>query len=347
MHKLINPNYHEILNVYTKERPAFLLPFLESKTMQRLSDISQACGTDYCKFYNYKFKQSRLDHSLGVALIIWHFTKDQTQTLAGLFHDVSHSVFSHVGDYLMGDTENQESSEQHTTKLLSEDEVIMRELEKLGIALEDVDDYTKYTIADNPGPKLSADRLEYTLSIAITLSTKSIEEITEMYNDLRVLTNEKGEEEIGFGTKDIAEKFAILSIANDEGCYSCYDSVVAQNFLSEILRYMLVHKIISPMQLYTRTESELIDKINQSNDAKLLDMWNYFTQMSQYKIYRYKPTTDQYFVSSKVKRRFIDPLVWLPNGNKRVSELSEIFVDMRDYHLKRREERIRINYKLA
>ncbi|HCY20769.1 TPA: hypothetical protein DIC40_02760 [Patescibacteria group bacterium] len=64
MHKLINPNYHEILNVYTKERPAFLLPFLESKTMQRLSDISQACGTDYCKFYNYKFKQSRLDHSL-------------------------------------------------------------------------------------------------------------------------------------------------------------------------------------------------------------------------------------------------------------------------------------------
>jgi len=40
--------------------------------------------------------------------------------------------------------------------------------------------------------------LEYTLSTAINLSTKSIEEIAEMYNDLRVFTNEKGEEEIGF-----------------------------------------------------------------------------------------------------------------------------------------------------
>ena len=37
------------------------------------------CGTDYSKIYNYKSFNSTLNHSVGVALIIWNFTKDKKQ----------------------------------------------------------------------------------------------------------------------------------------------------------------------------------------------------------------------------------------------------------------------------
>jgi len=72
------------------------------------------------------------------------------QTLAGLLHDISHTVFSHVGDFLLGDAVKQESSEKHTEYLLANDPVITSELSKLNISLSDVQDYTMYTIADNP-----------------------------------------------------------------------------------------------------------------------------------------------------------------------------------------------------
>ena len=66
MHKLINKEYKEILNVYSNDLPIFLLPFFEAKSIIRLSDISQHCWTEYCKFYNYKFNISRLEHSGNV-----------------------------------------------------------------------------------------------------------------------------------------------------------------------------------------------------------------------------------------------------------------------------------------
>jgi uncharacterized protein len=346
MHKLINPLYFPILDIYANDIPDFLFPFLDAKVIQRLSDISQACWLDYCKFYDYSFRQSRLDHSFWVALVIWNFTKDKKQTLAGLFHDVSHSVFSHVWDFLLWDPENQESSERYTTKLLSEDPVIIRELEKLWINLWEVDDYTKYTIADNPWPQLSADRLEYTLSTAMNAKTKRLQEIKNIYDNIKISSNEKNEDELVFEDTNKAEEFWNLSLSNDESYFSSYDAVVGQSFLSEILRYMLENKLISNMDMYKRTESILIEKIYNSQDQKLLDMREYFSNLSQYKIYRQKPQINNYFVSSKTKRRFIDPLTKTSFWLKRLSDLSQKFKENIDYHINRKEEWIAIDYNI-
>ncbi|MEF2782184.1 hypothetical protein WKT02_12575 [Erysipelotrichaceae bacterium HCN-30851] len=37
-------------------------------------------------------------------------------------------------------------------------------LKRDGISFEEISDYKRYPIADNPRPQLSADRLEYTLA---------------------------------------------------------------------------------------------------------------------------------------------------------------------------------------
>ena len=80
--------YHNIL-CPQKDYPAFIDKYIALPIMQRLSGIGLLCGSDWTKLFCNRFYYSRLDHSKGVALIIWHFTHDKAQTLAGLFHDVS------------------------------------------------------------------------------------------------------------------------------------------------------------------------------------------------------------------------------------------------------------------
>lgn len=344
MHHLVTPWYLPFLKLYSKQEPDFLLPFFESSALQRLAFVGQTCGTEYCKYYKYRLVHSRLDHSLGVASIIWHFTQDPKQTLAGLFHDISHTVFSHAGDFFLGDAKNHESSEQYTQELIEQDEIIRKELKNLNIPLEEVNDYTRYPIADNPGPQLSADRLEYTLTNLYALRGVNLEEIKKIYDDLTILKNEKQEPEIWFQNFEQAKLLGEYSIKNCEGCYSSYESVSAMAFLGELFKKAITKKLVTHKDLYYLTEPEFIKLLEK--DPELTAMRNFYKNLESYKISRYYPKTNKYFVSSLSKRRYIDPLIATREGNQRLSTLSPEFCEKRDYHLKRKEERIILDYIL-
>ena len=154
----------QYFHILSDEIPDFLLDYINTPEMQRLAGISRSCGTIYSKMYSHSIWYSTLDHSVGVALIIWNFTKNQKQTLAGLFHDISTPVFQHTIDFMNGDYEKQESTEELTTKVITESTEIMRLLKRDGIKVEEIDNYHMYPIADNDAPGLASDRLEYTFS---------------------------------------------------------------------------------------------------------------------------------------------------------------------------------------
>lgn len=342
---LLHPEYRPFVEIYAKEIPAFFEPFFESPALLRLKGVGQNCGTEFSKMYSYRAAYSRLDHSLGVALIVWNFSKDPKAALAGLFHDISHTAFSHVGDFLLGDAENQESAELHTRSILENDSVIPVELAKLGLTVADVEDYSRFPIADNPGPKLSADRLEYTLSSARSLNFKTLDEIRSLYGSLIPVSAE--DEAVAFDDAEKAEEFALLSVQNDAGCFSSYESVSAMSFLAAILKRLSEIGGIAPMELYELQDADFIDRIKKSDDGKLQKMWAFFENMETYKILRYPRETDGFAVSTKCKRRFIDPLVSLAGKGHpmRVSEYSEKFREARDYHLSRKEEWIVLKYR--
>lgn len=167
-----NSNYFENLNemikqyfsILSEEIPDFLYDYVNTTEMQKQNGISVTCGTIYSKLFGERIWYSSLDHSVGVALIIWHFTKNKKQTLAGLFHDISTPAFKHCIDFMNGDYKKQESTEDSTVQTISNSKEIMALLIRDNIKLEEVSDYHIYPIADNDTPQLSADRLEYTLS---------------------------------------------------------------------------------------------------------------------------------------------------------------------------------------
>lgn len=205
-------SFSYIVNDYFKilsdEFPEFLYDYINTSEMQRINGTSIVCGTDWSKLYNNKFYYTNLQHSIGVALIIWHFTKDKKQTLAGLFHDIATPAFKHCIDFMNGDYKNQESTEELTEDIIRNSKEIVSLLKRDNISIDEVRDYHIYPIADNDTPKLSADRLEYTFMNGIFFEEVwNLETIKKIYDNIEILINEEGIEELGFKSIEIAEKF--------------------------------------------------------------------------------------------------------------------------------------------
>lgn len=294
-----------VLKIYHKEIPSFLLPFLKSKELERIDQVGMHCGMEYTSFPFYKdFKKySRYEHSLGVALIVYHFTKNKKMTLSGLFHDIATPSFAHVIDFLKGDHDKQEATEEKTSLFIQRDQVIQDELVKLSLTTKDVDNYHLYPIADNDSPRLSADRLEYTLHNFYNYHFASLEEIKELYDDLTITFNEEGVEELAFKHIQLAKKFSLLTLKNSH-VYVTDEDRYGMEYLARMLKKEISKGVIKEEDLYT-TEKEVINKLLANSESK--SSWFDFTSLD--KITREdKPSSALSFKISS-KKRFIDPLV--------------------------------------
>ena len=323
----------EYYKILCPEFPNFLKKYIELPIMQRLSGIGLLCGTDWTSLYKNRFFYSRLDHSVGVALIIWNFTKDKTQTIAGLLHDVSTTVFSHVSDFRKGDALTQTSTEEPTTKMILSDSALCKLLESDGIEPKDVVDYHIYPIADNEIPSLSADRLEYMYPSGLALDGSwTFEEIAKTYNDLIILKNEENKEELGFKTIEMAELYCkkfcmighILQLNENKLCLQ---------LLSQIMSKAVELDVLQEKDFMTLSESKIIEKIEyfiskktlSLEEQKFATMYNTFRKMTKVEHTSQKLPEDEYFcVSLKVKQRYINPLVKVGANSQQAKRLSEV-----------------------
>lgn len=306
-----------LIDIYSKDFPDFIKELINTPEFKRLSNVGMNCGCEYTSFpiFSKGKNYTRYEHSIGVGLIIWHFTKDIKQSIAGLLHDISSPVFAHVIDFLNGDHETQESTEEKTEEIIANSMEIQEILKKYSLSTKDVYDYHMYPIADNDSPLLSADRLEYTLGNAFYYGFKSMEEIRDMYEDLVVSINEFGQSEISFSTLDKAIEFTCVSIENSI-VYSSNVDRFAMQYLADLLKLAVNKRVISMKDLYT-VENQVISKLKK--DEELKSMWKYFTKLSQIFTSKEKPEYG-YWVNIPAKKRYINPQV-VSQG--RVSNLSK------------------------
>ncbi len=310
----------EYLKILSNEIPEFLNDYINTPQMQKLSEISVSCGTYYTKLFDKMVWYSSLEHSIAVSLIVWNFTKDKKQTIAGLFHDIATPVFKHSIDFMNGDYKKQESTESLTTQIISESKEIMSLLKRDGIKIEEVDNYHIYPIADNDTPMLSADRLEYTLSngLGACKNIWNLEEVKEIYENIEIQKNEQGIEELGFKNIKIAEKF-VKGMRRLSNSYIDNKPKFSMQFLADIMKIMSSQNLITKKDLYELSEKEVIEKIEKCDYAdisKKFDIWKNAHEIKESD----KEVKDKYCVSIDAKIRYINPLV---NG-RRISEISEV-----------------------
>lgn len=303
--KILEPDFPEWLNEY-----------IDTKELLSQQYISVTCGTIYSDLFESDFFFSSLDHSIAVALIIWHFTHDKKQTLSGLFHDIATPVFKHCVDFLNGDYMTQESTEDLTTEMIKNSKEIMTLLKRDKINIEEVDNYHLYPIADNDTPKLSADRLEYSLSNALfTYRLLDFESIKEIYDDIEIQSNEENEIELGFRTKKIARNFVKVT-SRLSVIYREDRTRYSMQLLADILKRLNNENKISKEDLYKLKESDVISIIENSKYNNIFNIWK---NAKKVKISKKEPK-DVYYVHHGAKVRYIDPLF---NG-KRISKCCKI-----------------------
>ena len=256
----------QLWDIYHTRPPAFLLRLAQTPEMARLAGVGMNCGCEYTGFARFRDlgPYSRLDHSVGVALILWHFTADPVQTIAGLFHDIATPVFAHVVDFLKGDYMTQEATEAGTRERIERSAEIRSLLRELDIEPELVADYHRFPVADNDTPRLSADRLEYTMGNLVNFSLASRGDVRGMYEDLVVGENEIGQPELMFQTPETALAFARGALLCSR-IYVSDEDRYAMQILSELLRDAITAGILSPADLDT-TEPEVIRTLQADPD---------------------------------------------------------------------------------
>ena len=311
--------------------------------LTRLKDIGLLCGTDFTPLFASNFYYSRFDHSVGVALIIWNFTHNKAQTLAGLFHDVSTPAFSHVSDFRKGDALTQTATEEDNTSIIYSDPKLKNLLEQDGVTLKEVENYHLYPVADNEIPGLSADRLEYMFPSGAALagtgcltSTWNLSEIRDLYNDIVLCKNENGQCELGFATQEAAAQYTVRF--NDIGhLLQTHEDKMVMQLLAHTMELAVNCGVISEDDFYKMSEKQIMDRLKNfsktkkslnSPEGELARHFTAYTTMTKVE-HTDSPLENCFCENVKVKQRYITPLAVTGeqiNGlyqAKRITELNE------------------------
>lgn len=317
----LHPEIQAYFKILAPEFPKWLLEYIHTPAMKRLAGISMNCGTDYSKLFNINYFYSTLDHSIGVALIIWHFTHDKKQTLAGLFHDIATPAFKHCIDFMNDDALKQESTEAMTSDIIKNSSEIMTLLNRDQIKLSEVDNYHLYPIADNDTPRLSADRFEYTFSSGLAfLRIWDLNMIEQIYNNIIIIKNEENQDELAFMDWKLSEHYIQSSVELWKTWISDEDRTVMQ-FIADIVKSMINSQYLTIDDLYSLSEIEIIDRILNCPDQYLKESFRNFLHTTSI-IKSNQPIQDKYCISVVAKKRYITPLCIYHAQTLRIDKIS-------------------------
>ncbi|MCX6779546.1 MAG: HD domain-containing protein [Candidatus Magasanikbacteria bacterium] len=287
-----------------------LIELINSPSLQRLKDIDQQ---------GYRGKHfpgnpcSRFEHSLGVFLLLRKYGAQLEEQIAGLIHDVSHSAFSHIIDYVLAKGTEKEQSHQDD---VFEEYVLKSEIpqiiKKYGLNLEYILNDANFPLKENSLPDICADRIDYCLRDGINLNEATPDDIKYFLENLIVKKNQWM-----FKNPEAAKKFALLFSELNAKYYSGFVSATMFVTVANYLKYALEKKYINEPDLYT-TDKIVLKKIAPylPQDAKLQ---YFFNLMNDGRIITNNP--QNYQQSFFCKSRAIDPLLEKEGQIKKLSEI--------------------------
>ncbi|TKH15859.1 HD domain-containing protein [Bacillus wiedmannii] len=230
-----------------------------SKSVQRLKGIHQT-GASY--LMNEKWNVTRFDHSVGVMLLIKKLGGSVEEQIAGLLHDVSHTAFSHVIDYVFDNKDESYHEEIFSTVVKNSE--IPAILLKHGYNYEDIllDD-SKWTLLERSAPELCADRVDYTLRDMYTYGYISLEEAQDFLDDLIAVDGKMVLQNI-----EIAEWFTETYYKEVIDFFMKPINVYGNDMLARTLKLAL-HKKVIHADDFLLEDDELIVKLQLCKDTEV------------------------------------------------------------------------------
>lgn len=239
---------------------AILIELIHSPAFERLKHLHQYGVSYYTKTCQEEY--TRHAHSLGVFALLREKNASLEEQIAGLLHDVSHTAFSHVGDWVYG-MPQQESDYQstiHNTYLAQSG--IEQILKRHNYTVEQISPYrNEFQMLEQPLPNLCADRIDYNIQGAYFQHFLTYEEAMRLFRDL---TFELGKWTIK--EEELAIKLTRFSIFMTEYCWGSAWNHISSQWLADAILHGFQIGLILPEQFQFGVDQEIWDLLTASAD---------------------------------------------------------------------------------
>lgn len=224
---------------------------INTSVFQRLKKIHQGGAIFLVK---PEINHTRFDHSIGVMLLIKKLGGSIEEQIAGLIHDISHTAFSHLIDYIL-DIEEEDYHEKRYGEVLRDRE-LNDVLRKYRIETSKFIDLEKYQILEYPLPNLSADRIDYTLRDLFQIGEVSKKEISWFLSGLQIFENR-----IVLMSEDYGKWFQSKYHFLVTEYFGAKENVEVNIIMKKIVKDCLEQGIIEESDFY-KNDFYLMEKIN-------------------------------------------------------------------------------------
>jgi len=309
-----------------------ILELLASKPLRRLKKITQHGCVPYNKNYDKKVRRiSRFEHSVGVYLLLRQLGASLEEQVHGLIHDVSHTVFSHVVDFLF-DSVSQDYHDKFFQKVV-EDSKIPRILKKHGFQLSRILDEENYPLARKPLPDLSADRLDYFYRDTLFFFNFDVKGNIETLRAIgkRIVCNNK---------KRAIELGRYFAKTDDRFWANEFEGFL-YHILAEVLGVAIDKGIVTQEDLFS-TEDKIWRRLKTAKDKKIQDNLRIFENGKRENlIISYKKPG----IYIRKKFRHVDPLVLVNGKIRRLSGIDKKFARFIKKYKERKSRGYWVKYK--
>ena len=296
-------------NIYSVEeiKDKFLIELINSKPIQRLKGIKQAGITGHILEDR---DCTRYDHSVGVMVLLRKKQASLEEQIAGLLHDVSHTAFSHVVDFVYK-TKEHNYHELFYEKIIRNSE-IPSILKKHGFNLNRLSNENNFHLLEREIPDLCADRIDYALRDLNGFYTNG-----KLDNFIRSLVNINNE--FVFSDFETAKEFAFNFINLDEKIWANIIEVTYFQIAADAIKIALENNILKEEDLFEE-DNYVMDILKNSNNPKIKEKLSQLTP--NLKVINSPENYDFY---SKTKTRYVDPKFIEDGQLKRLSDVDNLF----------------------
>lgn len=281
-----------------------LIELIHSPALQRLKSIHQY-GVAY--YTTHREEYNRYDHSLGVFALLKIKGASIEEQIAGLLHDVSHTAFSHVGDWVFGKEYQEDDYQSAILRLYLAVSGVEEILNRHGYTIEKISPKrNEFTMLEQSLPNLCADRIDYNIQGAFFQNFLTKEEAQELFQDLSFIDGKWI-----LSRKDLAEKLTRFSLFMTEDCWGSAVNYLTSRWLADAILHGIKTGLISWNEFHFGTDQKIWDKLSASFDPLIQNRMQMLTHPQDY--FRFvDPKLATSFV--KFRCRGVDP--WLKVGEE-------------------------------
>jgi HD superfamily phosphohydrolase len=264
---------------------------------------------------------TRYEHSVGTMLLMRRLGAGLEEQIAALLHDVSHTAFSHVIDYVFDNHDDQSFHDEEKVDYVAGTD-LPGILEAHGYPWKPLLDEERYSLLEQPSPALCGDRVDYFLRDARDLGLLSEDEIEQILDRLTVVDGR-----IGVADVETARRMAHAYLDADEASWANFREVGLYELAARAIRRGFALGLLTRADLWG-TDRALWERLHASSDPELRRLLSLVDPATGFDWDEAQPT---FRVSTKL--RAIDPGVAVNGRLRPLSALDPDFARRRDAYL--------------